>query len=589
MQRAARALAFRLNSSDDDDEDDDAGRDAGKPSLKTPAVTVPAGATRARRHGHEASENTTTAGRGAGRIARTFAEASEDEAELDDGRDTAETTYTPAMHDTTGRRRVSREEEAGVTQGRANRRGDAFGASRDDLPSRGPKNRPPRVPPCRLFGNGDVPRDAMALDNAPASSRDIPRDGMALDDAPGSSRDIPRDEMGLDDAPESSPQKNARNTPPVTVSRWHSTGRGRGAQGGASGNGEASSFSLSRLARAAKNALAPSLPTFSHFASRSSALGNTTNDAEVATRNTPGNNANTASAIVIPEDERLPPCRSRARMGGPRGKQLWRKVRENRKLLIGEFERTGASRYWRQRAGITAFFSSIDRDVNGRAKNRASALRKAAVKLSRRTKFPESPEFLEELAELSYLSKTETHALCKERGLRVRDGPDNSPIDTQLLKQRLLHYAHGRFGVDWFVPSPFGRNKRGYYRPLLFALSQCVMVSTVTVGVTYSVYTFAEHWHAKQHCHKIWNWMNPQCQAADFLRTNAKQAVYRWYYQVGSIVALRAGAWFDALSREAGRLAADATEGLARQMDGGETNDAENALRRDRRYLVGGR
>jgi hypothetical protein len=51
------------------------------------------------------------------------------------------------------------------------------------------------------------------------------------------------------------------------------------------------------------------------------------------------------------------------------------------------------------------------------------------------------------------------------------------------------------------------------------------------------------------------------------MRTHAKQAVYRWYYQVGSVIALRAGAWFDAISKEAGRLAAEATDSLASKMD----------------------
>ena len=268
------------------------------------------------------------------------------------------------------------------------------------------------------------------------------------------------------------------------------------------------------------------------------------------------------------------------------GKHLWKKVSANKKTLIGEFERTGLSNsYWRKRAGITAFFHGIDRDVNGRRKNRAQALRSAAQKLSKRTKFSqhEDEHFLEERSELEYLSTTETQALCKDRGLRVRDGPDRSLIDSQILKSRLLHYAHGRFGVDWFEPSPFGRNKRGYYAPLLFALSQCVLVSSLTVGTTYGVYTFAENWHSAQNCHKIWNWMNPQCQAADFLRSNAKQAVYRWYYQVGSVIALRAGAWFDALSREAGRLAAEATEGLASQMDVEGIGDGTGASRENRR------
>lgn len=289
---------------------------------------------------------------------------------------------------------------------------------------------------------------------------------------------------------------------------------------------------------------------------------------------------------IIPREDRLPPLRPKARMGGPRGRQLWRKVREHKNLLIGRNSgeaSAGASSYWRRHAGVAAFLFSVDLDVHGRKRNRGEALRKAATKLSRRTRFPEDEVFKKELASLKDLTRAETHLLCKERGLRVRDGADRSVIDADVLKARLLHYAHARFGNDWFEPSPFGRNKRGYYAPLITAFAQCVLVSSVTVGTTYAAYAFAEQWHAAQNCHKIWNWMNPQCQAADFMRTHAKQAVYRWYYQVGSVIALRAGAWFDAISKEAGRLAAEATDSLASKMDvEGKNGDATVSRRGER-------
>jgi hypothetical protein len=67
------------------------------------------------------------------------------------------------------------------------------------------------------------------------------------------------------------------------------------------------------------------------------------------------------------------------------------------------------------------------------------------------------------------------------------------------------------------------------------------------------------------------------------MRTHAKQAVYRWYYQVGSVIALRAGAWFDAISKEAGRLAAEATDSLASKMDvEGKNGDATVSRRGER-------
>ena len=291
--------------------------------------------------------------------------------------------------------------------------------------------------------------------------------------------------------------------------------------------------------------------------------------------------------MAITEEDRLPPLRPKARLGGPRGRQLWHKVRLNKDLLIGEGVGTGASSYWRRRAGVGAFLFSVDKDVNGRKKNRGLALRKAAKATSRRTRFPEDEAFARELESLRDLSRAETHALCKSRGLRVRDGLDRSvAIDADVLKARLLHHAHGNYGNDWFEPSPFGRNKRGYYAPLALAFAQCALVSGVTLGGTYFTYACAERWHASQNCHKIWNWMNPQCQAADFLRTHAKQAVYRWYYQVGSVVALRAGAWVDAVSKEAGRLATEATEGLASKMEL-EPRDSGEASRDGRRSRGG--
>ena len=67
------------------------------------------------------------------------------------------------------------------------------------------------------------------------------------------------------------------------------------------------------------------------------------------------------------------------------------------------------------------------------------------------------------------------------------------------------------------------------------------------------------------------------------MRTHAKQAVYRWYYQVGSVIALRAGAWFDAIAKEAGILAAEATDSLASKMDvEGKNGDATVSRRGER-------
>jgi hypothetical protein len=49
------------------------------------------------------------------------------------------------------------------------------------------------------------------------------------------------------------------------------------------------------------------------------------------------------------------------------------------------------------------------------------------------------------------------------------------------------------------------------------------------------------------------------------------------------VIALRAGAWFDAISKEAGRLAAEATDSLASKMDvEGKNGDATVSRRGER-------
>ena len=42
-----------------------------------------------------------------------------------------------------------------------------------------------------------------------------------------------------------------------------------------------------------------------------------------------------------------------------------------------------------------------------------------------------------------------------------------------------------------------------------------------------------------------------------------------WYWQVGTVVAARAGAWADRVSREASRMALDATHNLAQHLEAG--------------------
>ena len=89
---------------------------------------------------------------------------------------------------------------------------------------------------------------------------------------------------------------------------------------------------------------------------------------------------------------------------------------------------------------------------------------------------------------------------------------------------------------------------------------QCLLDGASTVGLTYAVYLIGASYHDKYACDRIWNWLSPQCQVADFVRTTAKQWVYRWYWQVGTVIAARAGHWADKMSKEASRLALDATD-----------------------------
>ena len=125
---------------------------------------------------------------------------------------------------------------------------------------------------------------------------------------------------------------------------------------------------------------------------------------------------------MIPEKDRLPPL-VLARRWRPRGRQLWKKVRDNRMLLIGEGLGTGSSSYWRRRAGVTAFLFSVDMDINGKRKSKAEMLNRAAAKLKKSTKFPRSEAFDRELAELE-LTPHQIHRLCKEQRMKIRDGPN---------------------------------------------------------------------------------------------------------------------------------------------------------------------
>ena len=81
-----------------------------------------------------------------------------------------------------------------------------------------------------------------------------------------------------------------------------------------------------------------------------------------------------SSAASAPLLTTLPPLRPVLPLGGPRGRQLWAKVRDNRSLLIGEGAGTGASTYWRAKAGVGAFFFALGRDADGRRVSEACLL-----------------------------------------------------------------------------------------------------------------------------------------------------------------------------------------------------------------------
>ena len=262
----------------------------------------------------------------------------------------------------------------------------------------------------------------------------------------------------------------------------------------------------------------------------------------------------------------------------PRAKLLWKKVRDNRLADNGERPVEGAaaeqSRFWRLQNGASAFLFGVDKDVDGRRKNRAEKVMKRVNQLSKRSKFARSSEFDEELKQLQPLTSFQTHRLCRDKGLEIRN-KDGHPVPLAKLKERLLHLEHGRSSADWFHASPFGRNKRGYWAPIALGLTQCLIISLFTVGATYAIYMAGAHYHDKHRCDWIMNWLNPQCQVADFVRTTAKQWVYRWYWQVGTVIAARAGHWADKMSKEASRLALDATDNISKRLgsdgDGNET------------------
>ena len=53
----------------------------------------------------------------------------------------------------------------------------------------------------------------------------------------------------------------------------------------------------------------------------------------------------------------------------------------------------------------------------------------------------------------------------------------------------------GKSSNDWYLPSPFGANKRGYWLPVILALLQCFTISAVTIGMTYAGYLVGAHYH----------------------------------------------------------------------------------------------
>ena len=111
----------------------------------------------------------------------------------------------------------------------------------------------------------------------------------------------------------------------------------------------------------------------------------------------------------------------------PRAKLLWKKVRNNRLADNGERPAEDAaaeqSRFWRmQYERASAFLFGVDKDIDGRRKNRAEKVMKRVKQLSKRSRSsPGLPRIRRGAQAAGALTSFQAHRLCRTRDWRIRN------------------------------------------------------------------------------------------------------------------------------------------------------------------------
>ena len=146
------------------------------------------------------------------------------------------------------------------------------------------------------------------------------------------------------------------------------------------------------------------------------------------------------------------------------------------------------------------------------------------------------------------LGVSRCRALLKVYGMKYMS-EERAFLDVETMRLRLLAHAGGTSCSEWYIPTAFGRNWRGFWSPFIVWSAHTFIVLCGLFLAAYAIYLLAEEAHDRHHCRNIFNWQTPPCQMASYFRRTAENCIFEWYKLCVTTIAIRLADWGKGLGR----------------------------------------
>lgn len=133
------------------------------------------------------------------------------------------------------------------------------------------------------------------------------------------------------------------------------------------------------------------------------------------------------------------------------------------------------------------------------------------------------------------ISAAEASILLKDNGVKIRCA--GRELTKVMLNNRVKEFVNGTLPLSYYQPSPFGKNWREYWLPILIETVYSIIIIVGTIVGTIVLYQLCEHFHHEWECQSLVNIFSVHCYVAkksrSYLETYAYDIVYTTIVGVG--------------------------------------------------------